>query len=197
MFFSFPSPLSTQCSNGHSASRGQTGHSRPQVASVTHVPRPLQIISWSPPGSLPNALPPQGSPGTRPASRPPTLPEHPSLMARALTTAARSGRHCRGTCWGPGQGPGPHARLRHSRSLPPPFSRRLFPRPRPRPMTPSRKPRPGTRGTLDASGSLGYAFFRACAESHGLASQLLQRAAVAVGDLASGLEERGKRDPTA
>ena len=46
-----------------------------------------------------------------------------------LTTAARSGRRCRGPCWGLEQRPGPRTRQCHHDSPATPSSRRLFPPP--------------------------------------------------------------------
>lgn len=118
----------------------------------------LPDATLEPPAPLRSSQPPRSSapgfPRARPAARPPTLPEHPSFTAWALTTAARSGRRCRGPCWEPGQGPGPRARPPHCSSPLPPCSRRLFPPPEAPPHDViTQAPPLETRGTPGASGN--------------------------------------------
>lgn len=116
----------------------------------------------------------------------------PFFTAWDLTTAARSGRRCRGPCWRKGQGPGPPARPHHHRRPPPPFSRLLFPPPEAPPRdAATQAPPPDFRR---ARAEVTYPRLSAPAKRVPVVPRRLTlEAAVARGELASGLGATGRR----
>lgn len=116
----------------------------------------------------------------------------PFFTAWDLTTAARSGQRCRGPCWRKGQGPGPPARPHHQRRPPPPFSRLLFPPPEAPPRdAATQAPPPDFRR---ARAEVTYPRLSAPGKRVPVVpGRLSLEAAVAKGELASGLGATGRR----
>lgn len=113
-------------------------------------------------------------------------------MAWALTTAARSGQHCWGPCWGQGQCPPPRGRPRQYCSLAPPFSRRLFPPPEAPPHGAiTQAPPQGREGHRAPAEAVCPPPFAAPAQRAPVRGLL--EATIAVGDLASFLGERERK----
>lgn len=143
-----------------------------------------------------NELPPLRHPGTHgpPLAHPHVQGPHrgwPGSSPRQLVVAGAAGGLARAwsSVLGPAFAHATTALLRlHSRAA---FSRHR----RPRPVTSSRRPHPYFRRTLGANGSRGAAPSRACAEGPARAGRPLLLAAVAMGDLASGLQSKRKARP--